>query len=369
MAQVVSEPAAACLAYSLGQIDQSESLTCLVYRCGGKSLTASIVDINAGMFTVKESMNESVGGDKVTELVVEHLAQEFKRKFRADPRETKRGHQKLRINAEAVKHVLSTLETANCHIESLYDGVDFSGNVSRSRFENEFSKILAKFIDPITKVLDAADLEASAIDKAIMCGGTSKIPKLQKAVASTFPKAEILTSINPDEVIAVGAATQAGLLPESEEIEKISQDENLASNGSFAVQATTFDITYVTNLAEAADQVQVLVPRHCPCPVRRSHHLELPKDMADEGQTVQVKMHLKSVAANTDLAEVRSISQFIRHTYNFGTFSFQLSLPEVKKDAKLSLSAHIHRDGSLHLALTERPSNRCAQVTIAASSS
>ena len=79
------------------------------------------------------------------DLMVELLAQEFKRKNKVDPRETKRGKLKLQVNAENVKHVLSTMDTANCYIESLYEGIDFNANVSRSRFDMEFTKV-RKFI-------------------------------------------------------------------------------------------------------------------------------------------------------------------------------------------------------------------------------
>jgi molecular chaperone DnaK (HSP70) len=141
VAQVISEPAAACLAYGLGQIEPTISNKCLVFQCGAMTLTVSIVLVTGGMITVQHSITKKVGGDEVTDIVVEQLAQEFKRKYKEDPRESKKSKQKLRLNAENVKHVLSTLETANCYIESLFDGIDFNANVSRSRFDNEFSKV------------------------------------------------------------------------------------------------------------------------------------------------------------------------------------------------------------------------------------
>lgn len=141
VAQVISEPAAALMAYGVGQNDPMASYKCLVFRCGGTSLTCSLVSVNGGMISVMKSVTKSIGGDSITDMLVEQLAAEFKRKHKVDPRETKRGKLKLKLNAENVKHVLSTLETANCYIESLHEGIDFNANISRSRFDIEFSKV------------------------------------------------------------------------------------------------------------------------------------------------------------------------------------------------------------------------------------
>lgn len=163
--QVISEPAAALLAYGISQNDQTESNLCLVFKCGGASLTATVMQTSGGMFSVLGSVTKEVGGDLVTNILIELLAQEFKRKYKMDPRESKRGKMKLKINAENVKHVLSTLDNANCYIESLYEGIDFNSNVSRSRLDAEFSKILSKFIDPLHEVLDIVKIKPTDIDK------------------------------------------------------------------------------------------------------------------------------------------------------------------------------------------------------------
>ena len=163
--QVISEPAAALLAYGISQNDQTESNTCLVFKCGGASLTATVMQTSGGMFSVLGSVTKEVGGDLVTNILIEMLAAEFKRKYKMDPRESKRGKMKLKINAENAKHVLSTLDNANCYIESLYEGIDFNSNVSRSRLDAEFSKILSKFIDPLHEVLDTVKIKPTDIDK------------------------------------------------------------------------------------------------------------------------------------------------------------------------------------------------------------
>lgn len=142
VSQVISEPSAAILAYDLLQHDVVQAEHCLIFRCGGTSLTCSIVLITpGGMMSVLKSINKDIGGDLVTDVLIEMLAQEFIRKYKMDPRESKRGKMKLKINADNVKHVLSTLDNANCYIESLHEGIDFNANISRSRFNSEFGKV------------------------------------------------------------------------------------------------------------------------------------------------------------------------------------------------------------------------------------
>ncbi len=136
------------------------------------------------------------------------------RKYKCDPREGRRSRQKLQTHAETVKHVLSTMDTAKCYIESLHEGIDFNMNVSRARFENEVSKALPELMAPVREALEASGLAADAVEKVVLVGGSAKIPRIQKAVGDIFDSAEVLASISADEVIAVGAATQASIMEE-----------------------------------------------------------------------------------------------------------------------------------------------------------
>ena len=132
---MISEPAAAILAYGLGQTSP-DCCTCLVYRCGGTSLSVSVARVTSGFVSILGTVHKTIGGEALTKVLADFLAGEFQRKHRVDPRESKRSKQKLMSSAETVKHVLSTLDTANCYIESLFEGIDFNTNVTRARFEN-----------------------------------------------------------------------------------------------------------------------------------------------------------------------------------------------------------------------------------------
>merc|ERR1711892_1550326 len=182
--QVISEPVAACLAHGLGQIEPSERCHCLVFRVGGISMSVSVVLVAGGCYTVLANTDVDIGGEQVTDVLVQYLGKEYILK-------NKRGRAKLAAQVETVKHVLSTLDTAHCYVESLFDGMDFSSNVTRARFDNQMSKVLTDLMAPISDLLTSSDLQASDISKVILAGGSSKVVKIQSALSSMFPQAEM----------------------------------------------------------------------------------------------------------------------------------------------------------------------------------
>lgn len=206
--QVISEPAAALLAYNID--DLVEDINVLVYRLGGSTCDASIVKVSNGFMSVEKNIfRADLGGQCLTKDLADYVAQEFRQKWKLDPHESRRAMSKLLHHADNCKHVLSTLSSAHVFIESLLDGVDWSQNVTRARFENIISSKISSYIEPAKKAIDSFE---GKISKIVLCGGSMKIPKLQSAVASLLPEAEVLSGINPDEVIAVGCAKQAGLI-------------------------------------------------------------------------------------------------------------------------------------------------------------
>lgn len=206
--QVISEPAAALLAYNIE--DSPEDVNVLVYRLGGSTCDASIIKVTSGFLSVEKNIfRADLGGQCLTKDLADYIAQEFKQKWKLDPQESRRAKSKLLHHADNCKHVLSTLNSAHVFIESLLDGVDWSQNISRARFENVISSKISSYIEPAKKVIESFD---GKISKIVLCGGSMKIPKLQSAVANLLPEAEVLSGINPDEVIAVGCAKQAGMM-------------------------------------------------------------------------------------------------------------------------------------------------------------
>lgn len=212
--QVISEPAAALLAYNIEEC--TEDTNVLVYRLGGSTCDVTIAKVSGGFISIEKNISRSdLGGQCLTRDLADYVAQEFKQKWKLDPHESKRAMAKLLNHADNCKHVLSTLNSAHVFIESLLDGVDWSQNVSRARFENIISSKISAYIEPAQKLIESFD---GKISKIVLCGGSLKIPKLQSAIAGLIPDVEVLSGINPDEVIAVGCTKQAGLLVEMPEL-------------------------------------------------------------------------------------------------------------------------------------------------------
>lgn len=208
--QVISEPAAAMLAYNFDESHLEEIV--LVYRLGGTSCDVSIVKVAAGVFTVEESSHQtSIGGQYITKDLADYIAKEFYQRWKLDPNENKRAVDKLFHYANDCKHVLSTLNSAHVFIESLYEGIDWSQNISRARFDNVILSKVEACVAPVRKLLAESPFK-DQINKIILCGGSMKIPRLQSLISDLLPNAIVLSNVSPDEVIAQGCARQAALL-------------------------------------------------------------------------------------------------------------------------------------------------------------
>ncbi|KAK2713339.1 hypothetical protein QYM36_009265 [Artemia franciscana] len=133
-------------------------------------------------------------------------------RYKLDPRESKRSFGKLLSAAEQSKHILSTMNSSHVFVESLCEGVDFSTNVSRARFEMLVQTHISRLCSPIQECIEKGGFTAGAIDKLIIVGGSLRMPGFQQAVKDRLPNAELLSSVSPDEVIAVGAAQQAAIM-------------------------------------------------------------------------------------------------------------------------------------------------------------
>ncbi|XP_076053287.1 heat shock 70 kDa protein 14-like [Oratosquilla oratoria] len=207
----VAQPATALLAYNLCD-DNLSSWTVLSIHIGGTTVVASVLEVSAGLVTMKESITSSaVAGNTLTEILVKHFAKEFYSKYKGDPLENRRSKRKLYNSSENCKHVLSTVNTGQVYVESLWEGIDFSTTLSRARFEGLVSSTLSEFLQPAVEVVRRSGFDIDQVDKVVLSGGTSKIPRLQQIVSERFTKAELLVRIAPDEVLAVGAAIEGGL--------------------------------------------------------------------------------------------------------------------------------------------------------------
>lgn len=207
--QIINETAAAVLGYSLLQ-HKEPSQTILVYRLGGKTCEVAVYDLCEGMlYTLGFEFFESLGGNHFTKILTEYLMGEFFKKFKLDAKENRRSVEKLKLVSERCIHILSNAVTAHCFIESLQDGLDFSLNVSRARFELLIQSFLVECTRPIETILQKLKLD-NPIDKVVLCGSATIVPKLRAAISNLFDLnvTQILHNHHADEILAIGAARQ-----------------------------------------------------------------------------------------------------------------------------------------------------------------
>lgn len=211
--RIINEPTAAALAYGL---DKGEAHTILVFDLGGGTFDVSILELGEGVFEVKATNgNNRLGGDDIDEKVMEFLVAEFKKETGVDLSKDKIAVQRLKDAAEKAKIELSSVTSSNINlpfITATSDGpkhLDIT--LSRAKFEDIISDLIEKTAGPVRQALSDSGLDSKDIDRVILVGGSTRIPLVQKLLKDILGK-EPHKGVNPDEVVAMGAAIQAGVL-------------------------------------------------------------------------------------------------------------------------------------------------------------
>ncbi|WP_339214605.1 molecular chaperone DnaK [Ornithinibacillus sp. FSL M8-0202] len=212
--RIINEPTAAALAYGIEK--SNEDQTILVYDLGGGTFDVSILDIGEGTFEVIATAGDNrLGGDDFDEVIIEHLVSEFKKENGIDLAKDKMAMQRLKDAAEKAKKDLSGVSQTQISLPFITAGeagpLHLEMNLTRSKFEELSSDLVERTMIPTRKALRDADLTANDIDKVILVGGSTRIPAVQEAIKREIGK-EPSKGVNPDEVVALGAAIQGGVL-------------------------------------------------------------------------------------------------------------------------------------------------------------
>ncbi len=211
--RIVNEPTAAALAYGIGK-GKDEKVA--VFDLGGGTFDISILEIGDGVFEVLSTNGDThLGGDDFDQVIIDYLAEQFKNKEGFDLRTDRTALQRLREAAEKAKIELSTTEETEVNVPYI-TATDkgpkhLKEKLTRSQLEKLTSDLIAKTVEPCEKALKDAKLSKSDIDEVILVGGMTRMPAVQKKVAEIFGK-EPSKGVNPDEVVALGAAIQGGVL-------------------------------------------------------------------------------------------------------------------------------------------------------------
>ena len=212
--RIINEPTAAALAYGLDKQDKNQ--TVLVYDLGGGTFDVSILELGDGVFEVKStSGNNHLGGDDFDERVMDYIVSEFKKETSVDLTKDKMAMQRVKDAAEKAKKDLSGMTTTEISLPFISQGTDgpihLNMSLTRAKFEDLISDLVESTTEPVRKALKDANLSAKDIDKVLLVGGSTRIPCVQELVKKELNK-EPSKEVNPDEVVAMGAAIQGGVL-------------------------------------------------------------------------------------------------------------------------------------------------------------
>lgn len=334
--RIVNEPTAAALAYGL---DKQTNEKIAVYDFGGGTFDISILEVGDNVVEVIATNGDThLGGDDVDNIVMDYLIAEFKKDSGIDVSGDKMVVQRLKEAAEKAKIELSSAMETQVNLPFLT--ADASGpkhmdvTLSRAKFEQLIEKIVQRTLEPCRKALNDAKLKTSEIDQVVLVGGSTRIPMVQEAVKKFFGK-EPNRSVNPDEVVALGAAVQAGVL--SGEVKDL----------------LLLDVTPLSLGIETLGGVTtVLIARNATIPTKKSEIFST----AADGQT-SVEVHV-----------LQGERELARDNRTLGRFHLEGIPPAPRGVPKIEVSFDIDANGIVHVSAKDLGTGKQTQITITSSS-
>ncbi len=335
--RIINEPTASALAYGLDK--QGKDQTIVVYDLGGGTFDISILELGDGVFEVKATNGDThLGGDDFDQRIIEWLAMEFKREAGIDLRSDRTALQRMKEAGEKAKMELSTVLQTEVNLPFIT--ADASGprhlniNLTRAKLEQLTGDLIDRTITPVKQALSDAGLRPNDIDEIIMVGGQTRMPAVQEAVRRYFNK-EPHKGVNPDEVVAIGAAVQAGVL------------------AGDVKDVLLLDVTPLTLGIETLGGVMTpLIERNTTIPTRKSQVFST----ASDGQA-SVEVHV----LQGERAEARlnkSLNKFVLD----GIPSAPRGVPQVE------VTFDIDANGILNVSATDKATGKVQHITITAAS-
>jgi molecular chaperone DnaK len=334
--RIINEPTASSLAYGL---DKKKDEVIAVYDLGGGTFDISILDVGDGVFQVRSTSGDTfLGGDDFDLRVIDYIADEFKRQNGIDLRTDRQALQRLREAAEKAKIELSSVMQTEINLP--YITADASGpkhlvmTLTRAKLEQLTRDLIERSLDPVRHALRDAGLEASQVDEVVLVGGMTRMPAVQEAVRKLFNK-EPHKGVNPDEVVAIGAAIQAGVL------------------GGEVKDILLLDVTPLTLSVETLGGVATpLIERNTTIPTRKSQIFST----ASDNQS-QVEIHVLQ-GERPMAADNKSLGRFILD----GLPPAPRGIPQIE------VTFDIDANGILKVTASDKATGRSQHITITASS-
>ncbi len=335
--RIINEPTASALAYGIGQ--QHNNQTIVVYDMGGGTFDVSILELNDTVYEVRSTNGDThLGGDDFDDRIVQFLIAEFKTETNIDLSNDRTALQRLREAAEKAKMELSTLFKTEINLPFI--SADATGprhltrELSRAKLEALTADLVERSLNPVRQALIDAGMRAGAIDAVVLVGGQTRMPAIQEAVQAFFGK-EPHRGINPDEVVAIGAAIQAGVL--AGEVHDV----------------LLLDVTPLTLGIETSGGIMTpLIPRNTTVPTLKSQVFSTSKDNQDA-----VEIHV--------LQGERAESRLNK---SLGTFVLDGIPPAPRGKPQIEVTFDIDADGLINVSARDKDTDRAVHITLTAGS-
>jgi molecular chaperone DnaK len=334
--RIINEPTASSLAYGL---DKKKDEVIAVYDLGGGTFDISILDVGDGVFQVRSTSGDTfLGGDDFDQRIIDYLADEFQREQGIDLRRDRQALQRLKESAEKAKIELSTLVQTEVNLP--YITADASGpkhlvkNLTRAKLEQLTSDLVDRSLGPVRQALKDADLTPDKVDEVVLVGGMTRMPAVQEAVRKLFSK-EPHKGVNPDEVVAVGAAIQAGVL------------------GGEVKDILLLDVTPLSLSVETLGGVaSPMIERNTTIPTRKSQVFSTASDSQS-----QVEIHV-----------LQGERPMATDNKSLGRFILDGIPPAPRGIPQIEVTFDIDANGILKVTAVDKATSRSQHITITASS-
>ena len=334
--RIINEPTASALAYGL---DKKSDEEIAVYDLGGGTFDISVLDIGDGVFEVKATNGDTfLGGDDFDQRIIDWIIQEFRSDQGIDLRNDRMALQRLKEAAEKAKIELSTTQATDINLP--YITADASGpkhlnmTLTRAKLEQLVDDLVERSLAPVRQAMKDASLDISTIDEVVLVGGQTRMPLVQRKVEEYYGRAPH-KGINPDEVVAVGAAIQAGVL--AGDVDDV----------------LLLDVTPLTLGIETLGGVATpLIPRNTTVPTRKSQVFSTASDSQTQVQINVVQGERPMASDNKQL----------------GTFSLDGIPPAPRGVPQIEVTFDIDADGILHVGAKDKATGREQKITITVSS-